>query len=129
MGSWERKKEAEYERRSSRRSARRSKASLTWNGVPVDMVGLFVHLMVREGRAVLLGTTSDGDVLSVKVYEDGDKESFYIRAKADVKESLADIIDEYSPDSTEAFLEAFTAPKAVEVADNPKDAERTRKKD
>lgn len=127
MSAWERKRESEAERRSARRASRRSKAVLTWDSVPVDMVGLFVHLMVREGRAILLGVTSDGDVLSIKVYEDGDKEAYYIRSNSDVKEELADILDEYTHSSVQPFLDAFTPRPSADPTPSLKSVEKPAK--
>jgi len=125
MSAWDRKKENESERRQARRARRKSKVALGWDVVPTGVLGLFVQLLVSDGRAILLGVTGDGSSLSVAVYEDGDKEKYYIRSDKDVIESLADVIEEYNERAADGFLDFATpskpdpAPKATKDGEKP----------
>ncbi len=111
MSAWDRKRENESERRQARRAKRKSKIALGWDVVPTGVLGLFVQLLVSDGRAILLGVTGDGSSLSVAVYEDGDKEKYYIRSDKDVVESLADVIEEYNERAADGFLDFATPQK------------------
>ena len=119
MSAWDRKKEQESERRQARRAKRKSVIALGWDVVPTGVLGLFVQSIVADGRAILLGVTADGSSLSVAVYENGDKEKYYIRSDRDVIESLADVIEEYNERAADAFLDFATPSKPEEPSKPP----------
>lgn len=129
MSAWKRSAESIAERRESRRNSRKRKIALDWAVVPASLLGLFVQLMVRDGRAVLFGTTSDGGTLSLSVYDDGDKERYYIRSGQDVVAELADVLDEYSERAAEEFMDAATPQKAQKGDIVPDAPEKGRKTD
>lgn len=89
-----------------KRNARKKRLTLSWDAVPVHLLGLFVQCAVQSGRAMLLGTTSDGSVLSVSIYDDGERERYYLRNNADVVEQLVEIIAEYNETAADALWEA-----------------------
>jgi len=129
VSAWDRKKDSENERRQARRNRRKSKIALGWDIVPTSVLGYFCQLLIADGRAILLGVTGDGSSLSVAVYEDGDKEKYYIRSDRDVIESLADIVEDYNERAADDFLDFATPPKPQQQALTPKADEKPAKKD
>lgn len=113
MSAYKRTREDRDARRTDQRAKRKARLAIGWDAVRSDLLGLFVHLIVQSGRAVLLGTTSDGTVLSVSVYDDGERERYYLRNNADVVEQLVDILSDYSD----------AAADTLEGAANPSDGE------
>jgi len=102
-------------------------AVLAWNVVPAYLLGLFVQLMDDGGRAILLGRTTSGDVLSVIVYDDGDREKFYVRNNAEVSEGLASIIEYYDEDAAQVFRETMGTRNAAQPTPAPNSTEKTAK--
>lgn len=68
----------------------------TWSDVPRELIGGFVAAIVSNGRGCLLGTTSDGGALVVRVYDGGDAETDYIKPNDDVQTILSDIAEDYT---------------------------------
>ena len=69
-----------------------------WTDAPAWVIGAFIHAIVSDGRAVLMGTTSDGGALVCRVYDDGEADSNYIKPRDDVHEILSDILEDYGCD-------------------------------
>lgn len=84
--------------KSGRRGKRRGSQlpNRTWSEVPRELIGEFVGAIVSNGRGCLLGTTSDGGALVVRVYDGGDAETDYIKPSDDVATILSDIAEDYT---------------------------------
>lgn len=129
MSAWERANEARNERRQQRNAGRNRKVVITWDAVSPVLVGTFVQLMVLDGRAVLFGTTTSGDTLSVLVYDNGQKESFYIRSGQDPHVELINIADEYSISAGESLLSVLRALERDNAGKDTSSSEKPAKKD
>jgi hypothetical protein len=85
------------EQKSGRGKRRKSQLpNRAWSDVPRELIGEFVAAIVSNGRGCLLGTTSDGGALVVRVYDGGDAETDYIKPNDDVATILSDIAEDYT---------------------------------
>jgi len=111
MGYEKNKRQNQADERANRRSKRTRRTPLGWDVVNPDFLGTFVHLMARDNRAVLFGTSGDGDILSLNVYDDGEKERFYIRSAKDVYSDLIECMEEYSESAADALSDLVASQK------------------
>lgn len=119
-----------YDRNDKKPRRKRARKSIVqWNDVNADVIGDFTRFMVGDGRAVLFGSSGDDSLLSVTVYDDGQKERYYIRATADVVAELGEILEDFDILDSGDFVGRFRAPRTAENDENvstPETAKKTR---
>lgn len=93
MSANKRAAEARAERRAKRNATAKSHQ---WTDVPSDLLGAFVAGLASDGRAVLLGSTSDQGALTVRIYDNGDAETEYIKPRDDLRTVLQAIYEDYT---------------------------------
>lgn len=125
MGYAKNQRQNQADERASRRAKRTKRIPLGWDVVNPDFLGLFVHLMVRGNRAVLFGSSGDGDVLSLNVYDDGEKERFYIRLAKNAYDDLIECMDEYSESAADTLSDFLARQKESDTTPSTKSAEKT----
>lgn len=66
---------------------------ITWEVVPDDAIAYLVRSCAANGIAPLFSTTSDGNTLSVTIFDDGAKDKYYLRAGEPFHQLLNEIAD------------------------------------
>ena len=86
--------------------ARKSRLVGGWMAVPSHLLGMAIASLSERGCAVMFSGSSADTLMTMTVYDDGDKEKYYIRPHDNPADVLAEAIECHCPPSA---LDAFEA--------------------
>jgi len=90
--------------------ARKSRLVGGWVAVPSHLLGMAITALSERGCAVMFSGSSSDTLMTMTVYDDGDKEKYYIRPHDNPVDVLAEAIECHcSPSALDAF-EAVRTP-------------------
>jgi len=103
------------DRKHSRNKRTRKVSVMSWDMCPTDLLKQLIAYLTGEGYAVLFGVSGNGGTLTVYVYDDGDKDVYYIRPRDSFYEVFGEILADCV---SEAIADALIAEGAEKK--NPK---------
>lgn len=95
--------------------ARKSRLVGGWMAVPSHLLGMAIASLSERGCAIMFSGSSADTLMTMTVYDDGDKEKYYIRPHDNPVDVLAEAIECHCAPSA---LDAF---EAVRSGDEGKD--------